>query len=107
MINAVCEITLASDTSRKVKVQLNKGETTNSWKTIESSKSGLKLSSASGTWIAPFDFSKTLVLLTGSRIMFVAYKISEDFWTDLTANKTIETDDASLFNGNPSEEKTT
>lgn len=108
MITAICEITLAADTSRKVKVRLSKeGDSKFLWKMIEASKEGLKLPASNGTWIAPYSWGNTLTLLGTNNLMLVAYKIKDDFWNDLTANKTVETDDATLINGNPSEEKVT
>ena len=108
MITVTCAIALTTDAARKIKVQLNKDGDDLTWKVLESSREGLKTKSSKGKWIAPFDWSKILTLIDDSGgIVLVAYKIKNDFWNDLTSNKTIETDDAELYNGNPSETKVT
>lgn len=105
MTKANCEITVVGNLSRKAKIQLNKDGS--SWKSIESSNGGLRLSASEGMWIAPFGWSKILTFLSNNNLILVVYKINDDFWSDLSSGKTVESNDASLFNGNFNEEKVT
>jgi hypothetical protein len=107
MIVAICHIALVSSSSRKIAIRLIKNGSDLTWSIIESSiGGGLRLPSSEGSWIAPYSWSKVLTFLTkNGSLMLVVYNIKEDFWNELKDNKAIEANDASLFNGNPSEEK--
>jgi hypothetical protein len=102
MNKANCEITLIRDSSRKLKIQLFNDQT---WKIIESPNGGLKIVADKGTWISPFDWSKIVTCLSKNSLVLVIYKISDTFWNDLSFGKTVESNDASLFNDNANEEK--
>lgn len=102
MQKANCEISLIADSSRKMKIQLFNDQT---WKTIETSGGGLKISANNGTWISPFNWSNIVTCLSNDRLVLVIYNISDRFWNDLSSGKTVESNDGSLFNGNFNEEK--
>ena len=105
MIVAICQIALISNSARRIKVHLRKDNDNLTWNVIESSREGLKLPTDTGTWIAPYDWSNILTLLTNrGSLMLVVYEMEMDFWIGLKGDKTIETTNASLFNGNAREE---
>lgn len=105
MIKAICKISLVADTTKSIMVHLEIDGSNYTWKVVESSRNGLKLPASNGTWIAPFDWSNILTLLSGNSIMLYIEKIQKDFWVNLVNNQKITSDSAFLFNGNPSEER--
>jgi hypothetical protein len=124
MISVTCTITLLTDNNRKVDIQIRKEDDGKLlWKIIESSKGSVKLPAEEGEWFNP-DWSNILTLfykykpkllddtILGSGagkkeqgLMLVAYNVKSDFLTDVSNNKSIDTNDAELFNGNYAEQK--
>lgn len=115
MISVSCQVMLASDNNRKISIQIRKeNDGKLSWKVVESSKGSLNLPADEGEWYNS-DWSNILTLFykyenkkkaskeTG--LMLVAYNVNSDFLTDITNGKSIEANDADLYNGNVTEQK--
>ena len=124
MISVSCIVTLAADNARKVNIQIRKeNDGKLLWKVVESSKGNLKLPANEGEWYNS-DWSNILTLFykneiktkllddtilgsgkkDGTGLMLVAYNIKSDFLNDISNGKSIETNDAELFNGNSTEQ---
>ncbi len=127
MISVSCSVTLASDKNRQVTLEIRKeNDGKFLWKVVESSKGSIKLPADEGEWYNS-DWSNILTLFykynakpkllddtilgpgpnkrQEDGLMLVAYNVKFDFLNDITNGKSIETNEAELFNGNYTEQK--
>jgi hypothetical protein len=118
MASVRCTVSLLSDKNRKVDIEISKGKDNQPlWKIIKSSGGSLRLSADDGTWEV---FANLLLFwyeTTGAerKKMVPGYTklptlairaMKDDFMDDIVNNgNVIDTDEATLYNANPSEEK--
>lgn len=110
MSSVRCTVTLLSDKSRKVDVELRKekdGKLT--WKLIKSSGGSLSLLISEGTWETNYGDVLSLWDYNSKRkvqnlVMLVVFDIKQDFLDDIINNGTIiVSENAGFYNDNPSE----
>jgi hypothetical protein len=120
MASIRCTVTLVSDTSRKVDIEIIKEKNSRLlWKEIKSSGGNLHLATPKGTWETNYGDVLTLWYETGGTerkrypnfkalVTLVLFDVKKDFFDDVINNgKTIETENAGLYNDNPSETEVT
>jgi hypothetical protein len=105
MASIRCTVALLPDKNRKVDIKVWKEGTDKFlWQVIEGTGGSLRMSATSGDWFNT-DWSNILTFYQSGKLALVAYNVKFDFLDQVASGKTITTDDATLFNNNPAEEK--
>lgn len=114
MLSVRCTVTLIEDTKRKVEIELRKDKDGKmEWYPIKSSGGSLALSALKGTWETNYGDILSLWELNPKRkvqnlIMLIVFDIKQDFFEDIINNgKTITSENAGLYNDNPSQKDVT
>ncbi len=110
MASVRCTVTLLKDRNRKVDIQINKEKDgTRRWSLIKSSGGSLSLPALKGGWETIHGDVLSLSEHNSQRkhkdlVMLVVWNVKPDFLDDIVNNgSTIVSDEAGLYNDNPSE----
>ena len=110
MASVRCTVTLLSNKSRKVDIELRKEKNDKlTWKLIKSSGGSLSLLIPEGVWETNYGDILSLWDHNAKRkvqdlVMLVVFDIKQDFFDDIINNgKTIVSENAGFYNDNPSE----
>lgn len=110
MLSVRCSVTSLKDKKRKVEIEIRKEKDGKLvWNSIKSSGGSLSLPSPKGTWETSYGDVLSLWELNPKRkvqnlVMLVVFDIKQDFFDDIINNgKTITSENADLYNDNPSE----
>lgn len=112
MLSVRCTATLLKEKKRKVEIELRKEKDGKLlWNSVKSSSGGLALSAPKGTWETNYGDVLSLWELNPKRkvqnlVALVVFDIKQDFFDDIINNgTTITSNNAGLYNDNPSEQE--
>lgn len=109
MASVRCTVTLLANKNRKVEIEIRKSKDKKlTWHLLKSSGGSLSLPAASGVW---WIVAETLSLWEHNSarkihdlVLLVVFNIKPDFMDEIiNLGKTTETEEAGLYNDNPSE----
>ncbi len=110
MLSVRCSITLLNDKKRKVEIELRKEKGGKLlWSLIKSAGGNMSLPAPTGTWETNYGDILSLWDFNAKRkmqnlVMLVVFDVKQDFFEEIVNNgKTLVSENAGLYNDNPSE----